>query len=254
MRRRIVVKSEAEIERMRPACQIAAQILDDVVRACAPGVTTADLDQFARARMKELGATSAFFGYRGFPGHICTSVNDEVVHGIPGMRRIRAGDVVSIDVGVSYEGWIGDNARSVLVGVQDPELVRLLRTTELALQAGIRKAVSGARVGDISHAVENVILAAGFSVVKEFVGHGVGRSMHEEPQIPNFGKGGQGPRLRSGMTLAIEPMVNLGVEKVEVMADGWTVLTADRKPSAHFEHTVLVRDGAPEILTWKKTS
>lgn len=254
MRRKILVKSDAELDRMRPACEIAALILDDVVKACAPGVTTGELDEFARKRMEALGATSAFFGYRGFPGHICTSVNDEVVHGIPGLRRIKVGDVVSIDVGVSYGGWIGDNARTVLVGVQDPELMRLLQTTELALQAGIRKAVAGARVGDISSAIERVVLAAGFSVVKEFVGHGVGRSMHEEPQIPNFGKAGQGPRLRSGMTLAIEPMVNLGVEKVELMPDGWTVLTADRKPSAHFEHTVLVRDGAPEILTWKKTS
>lgn len=254
MRRKIIVKSEGEIDRMRPACEIAALILDEVVKACAPGVTTGDLDEFARKRMKDLGATSAFFGYRGFPGHICTSVNDEVVHGIPGMRRVKVGDVVSVDVGVSYGGWIGDNARTVLVGVQDPELMRLLQTTELALQAGIRKAVAGARVGDISCAVERVILAAGFSVVKEFVGHGVGQSMHEEPQIPNFGKAGQGPRLRSGMTLAIEPMVNLGGEKVELMPDGWTVLTMDRKPSAHFEHTVLVRDGAPEILTWKKTS
>lgn len=254
MGRKIVIKSEAELERMRPACQIAARILDETVKACAPGVTTADLDDFARQRMQDLGATSAFFGYRGFPGHICTSVNDEVVHGIPSNRRIRVGDVVSIDVGVSYNGWIGDNARTVLVGVQDPTLMRLLQTTELALQAGIKKAVSGGRVGDISNAIENVILAAGFSVVKEFVGHGVGRSMHEEPQIPNFGKAGQGPRLKSGMTLAIEPMVNLGGEKVELMPDGWTVLTMDRKPSAHFEHTVLVRDGTPEILTWKKTS
>lgn len=254
MGRRIKIKTAEEIEQMRPACQLAADVLDALVRACAPGVTTGDLDTLAKERIEAAGAKSAFLGYRGFPGHTCISVNDEVVHGIPGSRRIQVGDVVSIDVGVDYRGWIGDNARSVLVGVQDPELLRLLQTTELALQAGIRKAVAGGHVGDISHAVEQVVRAAGFSVVKEFVGHGVGRSMHEEPQIPNFGPAGEGPRLRSGMTLAIEPMVNMGTEKVELLSDGWTVLTADRKPSAHFEHTVLVQDGEPEILTWKKRS
>lgn len=254
MGRRIKVKSPAELVEMRAAWQVAATVLDEVVRECVPGVTTGDLDAFGLDRILGYGAKSAFKGYHGFPGHICTSVNDEVVHGIPGDRLIQAGDLVSIDVGVEYKGWIGDNARTVLVAVEDPEHIRLAKVTELALDAGIKKAVAGGFVSDISHAVEQVVLAAGLYVVKDFVGHGVGRKMHEEPQIPNFGAPGQGARLRTGMTLAIEPMVNQGTEEVEVMSDQWTVLTADRKPSAHFEHTVLVGDGAAEILTCKKMS
>lgn len=251
MGRRINIKSEAELVEMREACQVAATVLDEVVQACVPGISTGALDALAVERMEAYGAVSAFKGYRGFPGHICTSVNDEVVHGIPGDRRIKPGDMVSIDVGVEFNGWIGDNARTVLVVVQDPEQIRLAKVTQLALEAGIKKAVVGGYVSDISHAVEQVVLAAGFSVVKEFVGHGVGRKMHEEPQIPNFGPPERGARLRAGMTLAIEPMVNQGGEGVEVMPDQWTVLTEDRKPSAHFEHTVLVNDEAPEILTCK---
>ena len=254
MARRIRIKSESDLAQMREACVVAATVLDEVVQRCVPGVTTGELDAFALERITAYGAESAFKGYHGFPGHICTSVNDEVVHGIPGDRRIEQGDMVSIDVGVRYNGWIGDNARTVLVAVQDPEHIRLAKVTQLALEAGIKKAVAGGYVSDISHAVEQVVLAAGFSVVKEFVGHGVGRKMHEEPQIPNFGPPGKGARLRTGMTLAIEPMVNQGSENVEVMPDKWTVLTVDRKPSAHFEHTVLVNDGTPEIMTCKKRS
>lgn len=250
----IKIKTQKEIEEMRESCQLAARILDDVVHQCAPGVTTRELDEFARDRMKEYGAESAFLGYRGYPAHICTSVNDEVVHGIPNDRRMQLGDVISIDVGTRYNGWIGDNARTVRVGVTDPEVIRLLEVTEQALEAAIRKAVTGARLSDVSHAVESVAVGAGFHVVREFVGHGVGRTMHEDPQIPNFGPPGRGPRLRPGMTLAVEPMVNMGTPDVEIMEDGWTVLTGDRKPSAHFEHTILVQDGEAEILTRKEMS
>jgi methionyl aminopeptidase len=250
----IKIKRPDEIEAMRQSCGVAATILDEVANLCAPGVSTRDLDAFACRRMDELGVMSAFLGYRGYPAHICTSVNDEVVHGIPNDRRMELGDIISIDVGVICDGWVGDNARTVMVGVKDPEVIRLVKTTEDALYAGISRAVAGARLSDISHAVEQAATLEGLSVVKEFVGHGVGRKMHEEPQIPNFGPPGRGPRLRSGMTLAIEPMVNLGAAAVEVMADGWTVLTGDRRPSAHFEHTVLVQDGEPEILTCKKRS
>lgn len=248
----IKIKSPQEIDSMRESCQIAALILDEVANMCAPGVTTADLDEFARLRMDELRAESAFLNYRGYPAHICTSVNDEVVHGIPTNRRLEMGDIVSIDVGTIYNGWIGDNARTVMIGVQDPEIIRLVKTTEEALLAGIAKAVTGGRLSDISHAVEKTALGTGLNVVKEFVGHGVGRKMHEEPQIPNFGPPGKGPRLRTGMTLAIEPMINLGTPEVEVLPDGWTVLTGDRMPSAHFEHTVLVKNEVPEVLTCKK--
>lgn len=248
----IIVKTPGEIEHMRHACAVAAQILDDVVNRCAPGVSTGDLDQYARQRMDELGAVSAFLGYRGFPAHICTAVNEEVVHGIPGRRRLQLGDIISIDIGVNVDGWIGDNARTVKIGVQDPEVLRLVRAAEAALAAAMENAVEGNRLSDISHAVEQVATEAGYSVVKEFVGHGVGRSMHEEPQIPNYGPPGRGPRLLAGMTLAVEPMINMGSSKVDVMEDGWTVLTRDRLPSVHVEHTVLVGKENPEILTCPK--
>lgn len=234
---------------MRASGAIAARVKEAVAGQIKPGVTTKDLDDFARDLIETLGGRSPFFGYRGYPGHICVSVNDEVVHGIPGPRQIRLGDIVSIDVGVVYDGYVGDNATTVMVGVTEPEIIRLIRTTERALEAAIGKAVEGNHLSDISHAVESVVSDAGFSVVRDFVGHGVGRDMHEEPQIPNFGPPGRGPRLKAGMTLALEPMVNMGTAAVEVMADGWTVLTKDRMPSAHFEHTVAVGKEAAEILT-----
>jgi methionyl aminopeptidase len=242
-------KSPEELVRMRASAEIAALVRDEVARAISPGVTTAELDALADRLIRENGAKSAFFGYRGFPGHICASVNEAVVHGIPGARRIALGDVVSIDIGVEYDGFIGDTATTVMVGVSDPEVIRLVKVTEKALAAAIGKAVSGGRLSDVSHAVERVATEAGFSVVRDFVGHGIGRRMHEEPQVPNFGPPGKGPRLKTGMTLALEPMLNLGGPEVEVMDDGWTVLTRDRKPSAHFEHTIAVQDGQAEILT-----
>ncbi len=228
---------------------MAASIRDALAACIAPGMTTADLDEFALKKMHDFGARSAFKGYHGYPGHICVSVNEEVVHGIPGKRRIGLGDVVSVDVGVIFDGFVGDTALTVPVGTQDEEVFRLLDVTKQALVNGIEKAVAGSRVGDISHAVESTAKKAGFTVVREFVGHGIGRDMHEEPQIPNFGSPGRGPKLSDGMTLAIEPMVNLGGAGVEVMEDGWTVKTADRKASAHFEHTVLVQSANAEILT-----
>lgn len=235
---------------MRASCRIAAEVKEAVASAIAPGITTAELDVLAADLIRERGAKSAFLGYRGYPGHICTSVNDEVVHGIPGARSIRMGDIVSIDIGVIYEGFVGDNAKTVMVGVSDPEVIRLVRVAEESLAAGISKAVAGGRLSDISHAIEKTALDSGFSVVKDFVGHGVGREMHEEPQIPNYGPPGRGPRLRAGMTLAIEPMLNLGKEDVEVLSDGWTVLTKDRRPSVHVEHTIAIMpEGPAEILT-----
>jgi methionyl aminopeptidase len=245
----IIIKTPEELDRMRASGQVAARVRDELARRIAPGVTTGELDDYARELIAKAGARSAFFGYRGFPGYICTSVNNVVVHGIPGPQRIQVGDVVSIDVGVFFEGFVGDTATTVMVGVTDPNVVRLVRVAEQALENGIAKAVAGGRLSDVSHAIEQTATEAGFSIVRDFVGHGIGRSMHEEPQIPNYGPPGRGPKLKAGMTLAIEPMINLGRAEVEVLADGWTVTTRDRLPSAHVEHTVAVLDGQAEILT-----
>ncbi|HRT04493.1 MAG TPA: type I methionyl aminopeptidase [Kiritimatiellia bacterium] len=246
----IPIKTAAEVARMRVACRLSAQLLAEVAAQVRPGTTTGELDAFAAARMRALGVKSAFFGYGGFPGHTCISLNEEVVHGIPGPRAINAGDLVSVDLGVVADGFIGDNATTVRVGAVDAESARLCDVTAAALAAGIAAARAGSRLGDVGHAVQAVAEAAGFSVVRDYCGHGVGRKLHEEPQIPNYGLPGQGPVLRPGMTLAIEPMVNQGTHRVEVLPNRWTVRTCDRKRSAHFEHTVLVvPDGPAEILT-----
>jgi methionyl aminopeptidase len=245
----IVIKSEADLEAMRAAGRVAAKVRDAVARSVRPGITTAELGDYAGELMREMGATSAFLGYRGFPGRICVSVNEAVVHGIPGPRVIELGDVVSIDIGVRYAGFVGDTATTVMVGVTDPDVIRLVRTAERALAAGIGMAHAGRRVSDVSHAIEKEALKEGFSVVREFVGHGIGRQMHEDPQVPNFGEPGRGPKLRAGMTLAIEPMINMGGAAVQVQPDGWTVLTRDRTLSAHAEHTVAVMPDGAEILT-----
>ena len=245
----IIVKTPDELDRMRASGRIAARVRDALAKALTPGMTTAELDGLARDLMAQEGARSAFLGYRGFPGHICTSVNDVVVHGIPGAQRVRLGDLVSIDVGVIYDGFVGDTATTVLVGVSDQDVIRLVRVAEQALAEGIAKAVPGGRLSDISNAIEQETVKAGFSIVRDFVGHGIGRSMHEDPQIPNYGPPGRGPKLKAGMTLAIEPMLNQGGAEVEVLADGWTVVTKDRKPSVHVEHTVAVLEDGPEILT-----
>lgn len=228
---------------------MAARVRDEVARQVSPGITTLELAEYAGELMRQMGAESAFLGYRGYPGWICVSVNEEVVHGIPGKRRIEVGDVVSLDVGVRYDGFIGDTATTVMVGVADATVIELVRATERALRAGIDAAEPGRRLSDVSHAIECAAVESGFSVVRQFVGHGIGRAMHEPPQVPNFGAAGRGPVLRPGMTLALEPMVNLGYSGVKVLADGWTVVTEDGKPSAHFEHMVAVTDGKAEILS-----
>ena len=251
----IPIKNPREVERMRQACHTASEILDRVSELIRPGITTKEVDEAAADFMQEANVKSAFLGYRlghrVFPGNICISLNDEVVHGIGSQRRIQYGDIVKLDIGVIEEGWVGDNATTVPVGVVDERVDRLLRVTENALARAIGVAHEDRRLGDICAEIEDEARRSDFSVVREFVGHGVGRKMHEEPQIPNYGKRGIGPRLRPGMTLAIEPMINMGTSEVRLLNDGWTVRTADGMPSAHFEHTVLITKDEPEILTWR---
>ena len=237
---------------MRLACRVASQVLDRTGALIQPGITTGDVDRAAAAFMREANVRSAFLNYRGFPGNICISVNDEVVHGIGGARRIQYGDIVKLDIGVILNGWVGDTATTIPVGVIDPSVQRLLQVTEEALALAITFATEGRRLGDMCSAIEDEIIANGYTVVREFVGHGVGRNLHEEPQVPNFGRKGTGPKLKDGLVLAIEPMVNMGVGAVKILSDGWTVVTADGKPSAHFEHSVLITKGQPEILTWRE--
>jgi len=248
----IPIKNPQEIEKMRAACRVASQVLERTGALLQPGVTTGEIDRAAASFMSDASVKSAFLNYRGFPGNICISVNDEVVHGIGGTRRIQYGDIVKLDIGVVLNGWVGDTATTIPVGVIDPAVQRLLMVTEEALAIAITFATEGRRLGDMCSAIEDEILANGYSVVREFVGHGVGRKLHEEPQVPNYGRKGTGPRLKAGMVLAIEPMVNLGVGGVKILSDGWTVVTADGKPSAHFEHSVLITKGQPEILTWRE--
>ncbi|TAL00171.1 MAG: type I methionyl aminopeptidase [Verrucomicrobia bacterium] len=246
----IILKTERDLELMRPACAVAGAVLNDVAAFIRPGVTTKQVDEFAASRIKHYGAKSAFLGYRKYPCHTCISVNDEVVHGLASDRQLRLGDIVSVDVGVLYRGYIGDNARTIPVGGCGVAAQRLMDVTEKALYEGIAAAVPGNRVTDISRAIQNYVEGNGCSVVREFVGHGVGRTMHEEPQVPNFVDAKSNQKLRPGMTLAIEPMVNAGRPEVKILNDGWTVVTQDGSLSAHFEHTVLITEGEPEILTW----
>jgi methionyl aminopeptidase len=251
----ILCKTESELAAMRVSGRLAANILQRLAAAVLPGMSTRELDEVARELIRTAGATSAFLGYRGapgaspFPGAICVSVNEEVIHGIPGPRRMEVGDLVSIDVGVKYDGFIGDTATTVMVGQVTPEAERLVTTTRRALEAGIAAVRCGEHLSDVSAAVEQVARAGDCRVVREFVGHGVGRELHEEPQVPNFGKPGHGPLLKAGMTFCIEPMVNLGGAAVHVLSDRWTVVTKDRRPSAHFEHTVAVGAHGVEVLT-----
>jgi len=248
----IPIKTEREIEKMRLACRAASEVLDRVAGLVRPGMTTGEVDQAAADFMAELGCKSAFLGYRGFPGNICISLNEEVVHGIGGSRRIQYGDIVKLDIGVVKDGWVGDTATTVPVGIVDEKIQRLLAVTESTLELAITHAQNGRRLGDLCASIEDEIVANGYTVVREFVGHGVGRKLHEEPQVPNYGRPGSGPKLKPGMTLAIEPMVNMGAAGVRVLDDKWTVVTLDGRPSAHFEHTVLITKGEPEILTWRK--
>ena len=237
---------------MRPACEVAAKVLDDVAKFIRPGVTTRQVDGFAAERIAAYGAKSAFLGYRKYPCYTCLSVNEEVVHGLANERELKFGDIVSVDVGVRYNGFIGDNARTVAVGGCGVAAQRLMDITEQSLYLGIAAAKAGNRVSDVSRAVQEHVESNGFSVVREFVGHGVGRSVHEEPQVPNFVDSRMNHKLRPGMTIAIEPMVNAGRPEVKILKDDWTVVTRDGSLSAHFEHTVLITDGEPEILTWSE--
>lgn len=246
----IVCKSRGELEVMHRANQIVARVLGELVEMVRPGISTGELDDHAEARVGELGGEPAFKGYRGFPASLCVSLNEEIVHGIPSHgRRIAPGDVVSMDLGVKLEGFYGDSATSVGVPPVDVEVSRLLQVTKEALHRAIEQCHVGNRVGDISHAVQSHVEQAGFSVVRDFVGHGIGSVLHEDLQIPNFGKAGVGERLRAGMVLALEPMVNMGDAEVEILEDRWTAVARDRKPSAHFEHSVAVTDDGPWVLS-----
>jgi methionyl aminopeptidase len=245
----IILKSEREIKYMRDAGRIVAETLQEVKKAIRPEITTLELDQIAEDYIKSCGARPTFKGYHGFPGNICASVNEQVVHGIPGVKKLKNGDTVSIDIGAVINGYHGDSALTFPVGDIDIEVRNLLNVTQESLDKGIEQAVAGNRLSDISHAVQTHAEKHGYGVVRDYVGHGIGRNMHEDPQIPNYGIPGHGPRLKPGMALAIEPMINLGTHAVNVLNDGWTVVTADGKPSAHFEHTIAITPDGPEILT-----
>jgi methionyl aminopeptidase len=247
----IILKSPDEVAKMRVAGGIVAETIDTVLAAVGPGVSTADLDAVAEAFIRERKATPSFKGYRGFPASICASLNEEVVHGIPSPKRIlKEGDVLSLDFGAIWDGYHADSAITVFVA-ESPwaETEKLVRVTEEALEGGISQIRPGGRLSDISHAVQQVVEGAGFSVVREYVGHGVGRSLHEDPQIPNYGLPGRGPELRPGLVVAVEPMVTMGDWKTRVLADDWTVVTADRSLAAHFEHTIAVTEDGREVLT-----
>ncbi len=245
----ILIKSPAELEKMRAAGRIVAETLALLKSRICPGVTTAELDLIAEKECKRQKAKPAFKGYGGFPYAICCSPNDQVVHGFADNRPLQEGDIISIDFGVFYKGFYGDSAITVAVGELDDETQRLVTATRESLERAIEKTVPNGRLSDISHAVQSWVEPKGFSVVREFVGHGIGRNLHEAPQIPNYGQAGQGPRLKTGMTLAIEPMINAGVSGVKILEDGWTAVTQDGRRSAHFEHTVAITDNGPEILT-----
>lgn len=245
----IIIKSEDEIAKMRKPNRVVAELLAYLGGFIRPGITTKELDTKAETFIKKRGGKPAFKGYHGYPATICASINEEVVHGIPGKRRLNEGDIIGIDLGVVMDGFYGDAARTFAVGKIDEASRRLMQVTEAALSKGISQAVAGNRLYDISHSVQQHVEEAGFSVVRDFVGHGIGRQLHEDPQVPNYGPPNQGPILEKGMAIAIEPMVNEGTWQVRVLGDGWTVVTADGKRSAHFEHTIVITEDGPEILT-----
>ncbi|GGE20792.1 methionine aminopeptidase 1 [Marinithermofilum abyssi] len=245
----IILKSAKELEFLREAGRIVHEAHQVIRKAIRPGMTTKDLDRLAEKVIREHGATPSFKGYNGFPGSVCTSVNEELVHGIPSDRVLNDGDIVSVDIGACYKGYHGDSAWTYPVGQITDEASRLLEVTETSLYKGLEQAKPGARVGDISHAIQVYVEEAGFSIVREYVGHGVGQNLHEEPSVPNFGPPGKGPRLKPGMTLAVEPMVNVGSRHVKTLADNWTVVTQDGSLCAHFEHTIAITEDGHEILT-----
>jgi len=245
----ITKKAPSELDAMRRAGRIVAATIQAVRAAVRPGVTTAELDEIAEAEITGRGAVPSFKGYRGFPATLCTSLNNEIVHGIPGKAALREGDLFKLDCGAIVDGYHADSAVTIPVGEPSPEVAKLIETTERALQAGIDEARAGNRVGDIGAAVQTVAEGAGFSVVREYTGHGIGRALHEDPPIPNWGRAGKGLPLTEGMVIAIEPMVNMGSHETRLLADGWTVVTADGALSAHFEHTVAITADGPEVLT-----
>ncbi len=245
----IIIKSPREIKALRKSAQIVAQICERVKKEIKPGIKTKKLDEIANELIKRYNAQPAFLGYKGFPATICSSVNEEVVHGIPGERKLISGDIISIDIGVIFDGYYGDMAITVSVDEVGEDVQKLLSVTEEAVYKGASKAKPSYHLGDISHAIQVFVEQNGFSVVRDFVGHGIGRQMHEEPQIPNFGQPGQGHCLTEGMVFALEPMVNMGGWQVKILSDGWTVITADKKLSCHFEHMVAITENGPDILT-----
>lgn len=245
----IILKARREIEIMRKAGRLVAQSHELVRKYIKPGVTTKELDELVEDFLRSNNAIPTFKGYNGFPFSICASVNEEVVHGFPSDRKLIAGDIISVDIGATFEGYVGDSAKTFLVGDVDEEKKHLVESTKQSFYEGIKFAKLSYRLSDISHAIQAYAESQGLSVVRDYVGHGIGKKMHESPQVPNFGKPNKGPRLQEGMVLAIEPMINAGVYNVKVLEDGWTVVTADGKPSAHYEHTVAITDGEPELLT-----
>ena len=246
----IIIKSKREIELMKEPCKVTAELLDDLAGFIRPGISTMDISEFVEKRITGHGMTPTFKGYGGFPAAACVSVNEEVIHGIPNAaRKLREGDIVSIDVGATKDGYVGDCAATFIVGNGDEEAKRLIAVTRQSFFEGIKYAREGYRISDISHAIQEYVESNGFSVVREYVGHGVGAKMHEDPEVPNYGRPGHGPRLMRGMTIAVEPMVNMGGAAVRVLDDEWTVVTADGSLAAHYENTILITPGEPEILT-----
>ena len=246
----VIKKSPAEIEAMKAAGRLSAVVLREVGQRCVPGVSTLELDEFAEDYIRSHGGIPTFKGYGGFPGSICASINEQIVHGIPSSKvKLKSGDIISIDVGATVDGWAGDNAWTFAVGTVSPEVGRLLKVTEESMWAGISAARPGNRLGDIGHAVQSVAQRAGFGVVRDYTGHGIGRAMHEDPLVPNYGMRHTGMKLEAGMVLAIEPMITMGTHKTHVMSDGWLVVTRDGKPAAHFEKTVAITEGGPLIIS-----
>jgi len=245
----IYIKTDAEVEFLRESNQLVSKTLAEVAGHIRPGVTTLRLDAIAEEFIRDHGALPAFKGYAGFPNTLCTSVNDEVVHGIPSGYTLRDGDIISVDCGVILNGWYGDSAYTFAVGEVKPEVLRLIEYTRASLEAGVREAVTGNRIGDISYAVQSRAESGGYSVVRTLVGHGIGKHLHEGPEVPNFGRRGSGTRLETNLVICIEPMINMGTKNTRVLGDGWTVRTGDGKPSAHFEYAVAVREGKPDLLT-----
>ena len=247
----IVLKSEKEIASIRKSCRIVAQVLGDLRSMIEPGITTRDLDTFAEKRAREMGAIPAFKGYRGYPASLCASINEEIIHGIPSSRKLQDGDILGLDFGVVYDGYYGDAAVTYPVGEISLEATRLIEAAEKAFFEGYEKVQEGNRISDISHAIQSSVEAQGFSVIRAFVGHGIGISLHEEPQIPNFGPPGQGPKIKKGLVLAIEPMIAAGDWKIEIKDDNWTAVTKDKSLSAHYEHTVALTQQGAEILSMR---